>query len=311
MFIALSIFIDGSRAVVLPSIFAAFLINVEGGIALGARVAFQGIHGAYSEQALLQYFGQSVESVPVPDFSQLFQAIETGKVTYAILPVENALAGAVNQAYELLMDHDLRIQAEIILHVHHALMVPRGGKLEDIREVRSHPQALAQCEQFLKRHGFRPVPWYDTAGAAHDLAANPVNGIAAIASELAAELYDMDILARQIEDVSFNFTRFFVLGNDDPAPADYNKTSLVFAVRNRPAALYECLGEFAQRGLDLTKIESRPRRNRPWEPVFYLDFIGHWQEPHVQEALARLLQRASFVKMLGSYPAVQTQSVGI
>ena len=275
------------------------------------KVAFQGVHGAYSEQAVRQHFGDAVETVPCPNFTALFEAIQSRQVTYGLLPVENALAGAVNQSYELLMDHDLRIQAEIVLHVHHALMVPPGMTLVDVKRVRSHPQALAQCERFLRRSGYEAVPYYDTAGAARDLAASPEPGVAAIASEMAAELYGLDKLATEIEDVTFNYTRFFVLGHDDAPRAEYNKTSLVFATRNRPAALYECLGEFATRGLNLTKIESRPRRNRPWEPVFYLDFEGHWQDPACQEALARLLQRASFVKMLGSYPGVVTRSVGI
>ena len=275
------------------------------------RVAFQGVHGAYSEQALRQHFGDTVETVPCNNFTELFEAIQTQQVTYGLLPVENALAGAVNQSYELLMDHDLRIQAEIVLHVRHALMVPAGMTLADVKRVKSHPQALAQCERFLRRQGFEAVPYYDTAGAARDLAASPEPNTAAIASEMAAELYGLDLLATEIEDVTFNFTRFFVLGHDDAPRAEYNKTSLVFATRNRPAALYECLGEFATRGLNLTKIESRPRRNRPWEPVFYLDFEGHWQDPACQEALARLLQRASFVKMLGSYPGVVNRSVGI
>ena len=275
-------------------------------------VAFQGIHGAYSEQALRQHFGESVSGYPCPTLTDLFDAILTRQVRGGILPVENAFAGAVNQAYELLMDSDLRIQAEVILHVHHALLAPRGVPLENIRCARSHPQALAQCETFLRRYNIQPIPWYDTAGSAHDLAAETSDGhTAAIASDLAADLYSLDILARQIEDVQFNYTRFFILGDDDPPRGEFNKTSLVFATRNRPAALYECLGEFAARGLNLTKIESRPRRNRPWEPIFFLDFEGHWQDAACQEALARLLQRASFVKMLGSYPAVKNQSVGI
>jgi prephenate dehydratase len=280
---------------------------------LSTTVAFQGIHGAYSEQAIRQHFGNPIETVPCPTLTDLFDAIQSRQVTYAILPIENALAGAVSQAYELLMDSDLRIQADVILHVHHALLAPVGTKIEALKYVRSHPQALAQCEQFIRRNGLQAVPWYDTAGSAHDLAAEPVPETASIASELAGQLYKLDALARQIEDVSFNFTRFFILGYEDPPRSEYNKTSLVFATRNKPSALYDCLGEFATRGLNLTKIESRPRRNRPWEPVFYLDFEGHWQDAVCQEALARLLQRASFVKMLGSYPAVKAgrESVGL
>lgn len=274
-------------------------------------VAFQGVHGAYSEQAIRQHFGDAVDVFPTPTLNDLFEAIQSAKVPYILLPVENALAGAVSQAYELLMDSDLRIQAEVVLHVHHSLLAPHGMELADIKQVHSHPQALAQCSQFLKRHGITPVPRYDTAGSARDLSTNPQPHTAAIASALAGQLYNLKVLASDIEDVPFNFTRFFLLGHDDPERGEYNKTSLVFATRNRPAALYECLGEFAQRGLNLTKIESRPRRNRPWEPVFYLDFEGHWQDTTCQEALARLLQRASFVKMLGSYPAVKSTSVGM
>ena len=280
---------------------------------MGEVVAFQGINGAYSEQAIRQHFGDKVDVYPCPGLSELFEAIQTGRVKYAMLPIENALAGAVSQAYELLTDSDLRIQADVILHVHHALLAPPGSKLEDLKYVRSHPQALAQCENFLRRNKLAPSPWYDTAGSAYDLSKEPVEETGAIASELAGQLYNLDIIASNIEDVMFNFTRFFVLGHDDPPQGEYNKTSIVFATRHRPAALYDCLGEFASRGINLTKIESRPRRNRPWEPVFYLDFEGHWHDPICQEALARLLQRASFVKMLGSYPAVKTErdSVGI
>lgn len=274
-------------------------------------VAFQGVNGAYSEQAIRQHFGDDIEVHSCPNISSLFTALETDEIKYAMLPVENALAGAVDQAYELLLDYDYRIQAEVILHVHHQLLVPKGTKLEDIKYVRSHPQALAQCAQFLQRHNIEPIPTYDTAGSAKMLSENPEPHTAAIASELAAKLYNLDISEHNIETVSFNYTRFFVLGDDDPERGTYNKTSLVFATRNTPAALYECLGEFANAGLNLTKIESRPRRNRPWEPVFYLDFEGHWQDPKCQEVLARLLQRASFVKMFGSYPAIKTQSVGI
>jgi prephenate dehydratase len=274
-------------------------------------VAFQGIHGANSEIAIRQHLGDSAETYPCPDFTAVFEAILSGKVTYGLLPVENALAGSVNGAYELLMEADLRIQAEVILHVHHALVAVPGTRLEELTCVRSHPQALAQCERFLKRNHLSPVVWYDTAGAAQDLARDHTPGTGAISSPLAAQLYGLEILAREIEDVPFNYTRFFLLGHDDPPRGEINKTSLVFATRNRPSALYDCLGEFAKRGLNLTKIESRPRRNRPWEPVFFLDFEGHWEDKACQEAILSLVQKASFVKMLGSYPAAKTDSVGI
>jgi prephenate dehydratase len=278
---------------------------------LGTTVAFQGVHGAYSEQALRQHFGESVDVLPCTDFNELFETLQTGKTEYAILPVENSVAGSVNGAYELLLDYDLRIQADVVLHVRHQLLAPIGTRLEDIKQVRSHPQALAQCDRYIKRHKLQPIVWYDTAGSAHDLAKECPPHTAAIASRLAASLYGLEIIEPDIEDMPFNYTRFFILSNEDPAPSTYNKTSIVFAVRNRPAALYECLGEFAERGLNITKLESRPRRNRPWEPVFYLDFEGFWQEPACQEALMKLLQKASFVKMLGSYPATNTTTVGM
>jgi prephenate dehydratase len=274
-------------------------------------VAFQGIQGANSEIAIRQHFDDAVEIYPCSDLNELFDTLNTNKVTCGLLPVENSVAGAVSGAYELLMDSDLRIQAEIILHVHHALLVLPGMTIKDIQCVRSHPQALAQCERYLRRYHLKPISWYDTAGAARDLARDKEAGFGAIASTLAAQLYGLDILASEIEDAPFNLTRFFVLGHDTPPRGEYNKTSLIFAVRNRPAALYECLGEFASRGINLTKIESRPRRNRPWEPIFYVDFEGHWEDPICQELLIQLVQKASFLKMLGSYPAVKNDSVGI
>lgn len=275
------------------------------------RVAYQGIPGANSEIAVRQHFGDDAEPYPCQDFIHLFSALQANQVDYSLLPVENALAGSVSGAYELLLDHDVRIQAEVILHVHHALLANAGTSLEQVTTVRSHPQALLQCERFLQRHNMASVGWYDTAGAALDLSESPQPGTAVIASKLAGELYDLDLLAADIEDERFNYTRFVLMGHGDPEPSDYNKTSIVFATRHRPAALYECLGEFAKRDLNLTKLESRPRRNRPWEPLFYLDFEGHWQEPRCQELLTQLLQLTSFVKMLGSYPAVRSGTVGM
>ncbi|RLC60143.1 MAG: prephenate dehydratase [Chloroflexi bacterium] len=270
------------------------------------RVAFQGISGAYSEEAILQFFGPEVESIPCRTLADIFFTVESGDADYGMLPIENAVAGSVARSYELLMEHDLRIYAEVILRVRHTLLAPPDTKLEDLRRVRSHPQALAQCQRYLSRHGLEPESAFDTAGSARELAANPEPGVAVIASALAAELYGLEILDRDIEDFPFNYTRFFILSMDDPPRAQRNKTSLVFTSPHRPGALYECLGEFARRRINLTKIESRPRLNRPWQYIFYLDFEGHCQDPECEAAIMGLLRRSSFVKLLGSYPAATT-----
>jgi prephenate dehydratase len=273
---------------------------------MSKRVAFQGIAGAYSEQAIRQFFGSKVESVPRDALEEVFLAVEDGGADHGMLPVENAVAGSVTRSYELLMEHDLRIHAEVILRVRHMLMAPPGTSLDEIERVRSHPQALAQCQRYLERHELKAEPAFDTAGAARDLSANPKPGVAVVASSLAADLYDLEIIDQDVEDYPFNYTRFFVLATDSPARAPRNKTSLIFTTPHKPGALYDCMGEFAKRRINLTKIESRPRLNRPWQYVFYLDFEGHCQDPPCEAAIMGLLRRSSFVKLLGSYPAATT-----
>ncbi|MBX3085680.1 MAG: prephenate dehydratase [Anaerolineae bacterium] len=273
-------------------------------------VAFQGVHGAYSEEAVRQHFGESVETLPCPLLNDVFQAVESGRATYGMVPVENSVAGTVATAYELLIEHDLRVQAEVILHVHHALLAAPGTKLADVKVARSHPQALAQCEQFLARRGIKPLAHYDTAGSAQDLAQEPQPGTAAIASKLAGKLYGLDVLEQGIEDEPQNYTRMFVVGEGDPPLAKKNKTSVVFVVRDQAGALYRALGEFASRGINMTKIESKPRRNKPWQYYFFVDFDGHVDDPDCKAALAGLLHTTVLLKMLGSYPAasvVQTE----
>ncbi len=267
-------------------------------------VAFQGEHGAYSEEAIRRHFGPEVETLPCENFADIFQAIQRGRATHGMLPVENALTGTVARAYELLIEHDFRVQAEVLLPIEHYLLAPEGTKLEDVQRVKSHPQALAQCAETLRKRGWEPVATYDTAGAARDLAENSEPHTAVIASALAGELYGLTQLDSRIEDTpGRNSTRFFVIGVDDAPRRDPSKTSLVFAVRHRPRALYDCLGAFALRNINLTKIESRPMRGRPWQYWFYLDFEGHWRDPAAEAALVDLLRQASMVKMLGSYPA--------
>ncbi|MHB0877541.1 MAG: prephenate dehydratase [Anaerolineae bacterium] len=266
-------------------------------------VAFQGEHGAYSEEAARQFFGADVETVPQLAFHDILESVRLGRADHGVLPIENSVAGSINTAYDLLLESDLTIEGEVFVRVRHCLLACAGTTPDAVRKVRSHPQALAQCERYLDTRGWEAETAYDTAGAAKDLASCPEPGVAVIASRLAAEIYGLTILDSGIEDYPFNYTRFFVLGNVTPQPAERNKTSVVLALRHRPGALHACLGEFASRGINLTKLESRPRRNRPWEYVFYLDFDGHATDAPCREALLGILELATFVKVLGSYPA--------
>mgnify|MGYP002713011636 CR=1 FL=1 len=268
-------------------------------------VAFQGEPGAYSEQAIHEYYGSDTASLPCRTFTEVLDAVHNETATFGMLPVENSLAGMVIPAYDVLIDHDLRVQAEVIVKVEHYLMAPAGTKFSDIVRVRSHHQALAQCEHTLIRMGMEPIDYYDTAGAARDLAMNPELGTAAIASKLAATTYNLEILQKNVEDRDFNFTRFFVLGKHDPPRQDPSKTSIIFTTRHVPGALYKVLEELAARNINLTKIESRPRRNRPWHYRFFVDFEGHEDDPEIQEAMMGILKMSSFLQVLGSYPMAQ------
>jgi prephenate dehydratase len=271
---------------------------------MAITVAFQGVPGAYSEEAIRQHFkAADVTTIPCETFDEIFELVESGKATYGMQPVENSLAGTVARSYELLLDYDLRVQAEVILRVRHMLLAPAGTKLGEVQRVRSHPQALAQCEKYLRRRNFEPIVWFDTAGSARDLAAQPEPHTAVIASALAGQLFKLETLDAGIEDEPYNFTRFFVIGRGDPEVKERPKTSIMFTFLDRPGALYECLGEFARRGVNLTKIESRPRKDRPWQYWFFVDFLGHFQDETCAAALLGLLRSAATVKILGSYSA--------
>jgi len=267
------------------------------------RVAFQGQRGAFSEEACYQFFGREVEPVPYRRMQDLFAAVESGETEYAVLPAENSIAGSISQGYDLLLDHDLRVWGETIVRVRHALLAAAGTTLADVQHVRSHPQALAQCERYLASRAWTIESTDNTAGSARDLAGSPEPGVAVIASRLAGQLYQLAELDYGVEDLPNNSTRFFILGDGEPPRAQRNKTSVVFGTRHQSGALYDCLGEFAKRHINLTKIESRPRPNRPWQYIFYLDFEGHCQDLECEAALMGLLRRSSFLKLLGSYPA--------
>lgn len=267
-------------------------------------VAFQGVPGAYGEMAALQ-IGTDAAAVGLPTFHEVLEAVKTGRVNLGVIPVENSLAGTVYQALDLLPETDLHITGEVIQRVNHHLLALPGVQLEDVKRVHSHPQALAQCDGFLAERHLSPIAAFDTAGAAQELLERGATDEAVIASRRAGELYGLSVLASSIEDEPFNYTRFLVLSKHEAAkvPDVTYKTSLVFAVRHTPGFLLETLNQL--RGLNLTKIESRPRRDRAFSYLIYIDFEGYIQDPEASSALVGVLQKASYVKVIGSYPAAK------
>ncbi len=268
----------------------------------GIQVAFQGEPGAYSEEAALQYFGPSIQAKPCESVDDVFKAVEQSKTQFGIVPIENSLEGSVSRSYDLLLDSELKVHGETELRIVHYLIASPETRLDSIKKVYSHPQALGQCQAFLKHLGCEPVPAYDTAGSVKMIKEKGMTDSAAIASTRAAEIYDMQILAKGIEDNPHNFTRFFILAEHDSPPSGNDKTSIVFSVKHRPGTLYETLKTLSSRNINLTKIESRPRREKPWEYNFYLDFEGHREDKGIRETLEELEKAALFLKILGSYP---------
>jgi chorismate mutase/prephenate dehydratase len=266
------------------------------------KIAFQGERGAYSESAVYTFFGKSAEVQPCRDFKDVFESVEKQTTQFGVVPIENSLEGSVNQTYDLFLKYDLKVCGEVIIRVSHCLIANKGTTIEQIKTVYSHPQALAQCRNFLERSGWELIPTYDTAGSAKMLKEKGLEGAAAVASERAAKLYGLEILAKEIEDNPNNYTRFFVLSTEEAPVTGKDKTSIIFSATHKPGSLYQALGEFAKRGISLTKIESRPTKQTPWEYNFYLDFEGHRSDPRCAEALEALRKYSAFIKILGSYP---------
>ncbi|MBM3125874.1 MAG: prephenate dehydratase [Chloroflexi bacterium] len=265
------------------------------------KVAFQGEAGAYSEQAVFNYFGK-LEILPCESFDDVFDAVISARCDLALIPIENSLAGSIHQNYDLLLQHNLHIVGEYFLRVQHCLIAMPGVKKRDIRKAISHPQALGQCAGYLRSHGIRAEQAYDTAGSVKMLKESGARNTAAIASRRAAELHGLQILEEGIEDNAENYTRFLAVGRESVAPGEDAKTSIVFTLKNQPGSLFKALSVFALRDIDLTKIESRPLQGKPWEYLFYIDFAGSAEDPIAQKALDHLGEYAVMLRVLGSYP---------
>lgn len=267
----------------------------------GVLVAFQGEIGAYSEEAALSFFGSSIKVIPYKSFDEVFKAVHGGDAPFGIVPVENSLEGSIGRVYDLLLDSDVKVSGETEIRITHCLIANPETSRELIKKVYSHPQALAQCREFLLHLGCELIPAYDTAGSVKMIKEKKMADGGAVAGARAAEIYGMKIIAHKIEDNPNNFTRFFVLSKQDSPYSGKDKTSIVFSLKHKPGLLYKALGEFAVRNINLTKIESRPTRQKLWDYNFYLDFEGHRSDKAVQEALEKLKEISIFVKVLGSY----------
>lgn len=281
------------------------------------RVAFQGERGAFSEEAALILLGGRIETVPRPTFDSLFASIADGSTDFVLAPVENTLAGSVHRCYDLLLESRFEISAEVIHRISHCLIAAPGNTLSSIRSVESHPVALAQCERFFVSHpAIRRVVAEDTAGSARAVIESHDITRAAIASRRAAQVYSGAVLAENLEDDRANFTRFLLLRDPShsvsPSLPDFgppNKLSLVLHLAHRPGSLWEALGVFARRGIDLLKIESRPLVGQPWQYRFYLDLSASLAAPATGEALDELRARVSEVHILGCYASAATPSI--
>ena len=267
------------------------------------RIAFQGVTGAYSEAAARR-FNSAADVVARPSFEQVFAAVAEQQATHGILPIENTIGGTIHRNYDLLLEHDLPIVGEVKLSVAHNLIVLPGTAIDRVRRIYSHPQGLAQCERYLRTlEDVEIVATYDTAGSAKMIKDGNLDDTAAIASERAAKTFGLEVLESGIQDYANNFTRFLLVGRDAVPLGEPDKTTIVFTVANEAGALFKALSVFALREIDLTKLESRPIPDRPFEYLFYADLAINREEFRCARALMHLAEFAPSVRTLGSYPA--------
>jgi len=269
-------------------------------------IAFLGPLGTYSEEAALKQFGQGRNAVVCGSIDEVFRTVEANQADYGVVPVENSTEGAIGLTLDLLLTSPLKICGEITLPIHHCLL-SKQKDITQISHVFSHSQSLSQCHEWLNKMLPRAEREAVTSNAyaaqmIHDLVSTDGTFAAAIASKRAAELFDLNVLAENIEDDAKNTTRFLVLGNHDVAASGNDKTSLVMTSQNKPGAMVELLEPLSRHGVSMTKFESRPSKQGLWDYVFFVDIEGHQSDAKVKAALQECQQRASFLKVLGSYP---------
>ena len=267
------------------------------------KVAFQGVRGAYSEEAVEKLVNEDMEFVPLHSFDNVFDAVAEGRADRGVIPIENSLTGSIHRNYDLLLKHNLWIMGETMVRIIHNLIVNKGVEFKDIRRIYSHPQGLSQCEKFLSKFPeIEQIPAYDTAGSVKMVKGEKMLDAAAIASKQAAFYYDMIILEEGIEDIDENYTRFLMLSKSKEISENANKTSMVFSTENVPGILFKSLSVFALREINLLKIESRPVHGKPWEYFFYLDIEENLNNERGINAINHLKEISTYLKILGCYP---------
>lgn len=272
------------------------------------KVAFQGERGAFSEIAAKKYFGTKSYTSPSFSFNDVFLKVKNNKVDYGILPIENSLYGSVFESYDLLLKYSLKVAGELNLQINHYLLADKNYPLSKLKKIYSHPQALGQCSIFLKKlKNVELVPTYDTAGSAFISSQNKIEPSAAIASKQAGEIYKLNILKKDIQNNKANFTRFLIVTKKDKKEKIKNpKTSICFELKSIPGALFKALSVFALREIDLVKVESRPIPHKPFQYVFYIDFLGNLKDKKIMQALKQLAEISLNIKKFGTYETGKT-----
>jgi chorismate mutase/prephenate dehydratase len=283
------------------------IISASLNMEMPMRVAFLGPSSTFTHMAAMQQFGLSAQLVPQKSIPSVFEEVARERAHYGVVPVENSTEGVVNHTLDMFIDSDLQVIAEIMLEISHNLM-SRSGQLEQVRRIVSHPQAFGQCRHWLETN-MSDVPLIDVAStaAAAQMAAED-DSVAAIASAAAVRQFDLKIVKARIEDNSNNYTRFLVIGRKTPDKSGADKTSIMFSIKDEPGILYRMLEPFSKRSINLSKIESRPMKQRAWEYIFFLDMIGHVEDEDISAAIEELRPHCHFLKVLGSYPIARSEA---
>jgi len=277
------------------------ILNASRSMQKKLRVAYLGPEATFTHLAAVKNFGRYAAFTPVKSIADVFSEVEKGRSDYGVVPIENSTEGVINHTLDMFVTSELKICSELLLEISHNLL-SKASELREIKRIYSHPQAIAQSRNWIEDNlpNAELVETSSTAKAAEMAEKDPESG--AIASSLAASLYDLKIIAERIEDNVQNFTRFLVIGKSFPAKSGQDKTSILFSVKDRVGALHDMLTPFRENNINLTKIESRPTKLRAWEYIFFVDFIGHLEDENVRRALRQLERECLLLKMLGSYP---------